>query len=93
MPSHSDKLKKAKMGAKMGGKKKSAQALFDKLKAMGYKQYGGSSEAVEKVLPGMTMGGPNNPDLVDMKMRMGKEIEYGYGGMVSKKKKKSKKKK
>ena len=92
MPSHSGKMKKAKMGGKMGGKKKSAQALFDKLKAMGYKQYGGSSDSVEKVLPGMMMGGPNNPDLVDMKMGMGKEIEYGYGGMVSKKKKSKKKK-
>lgn len=87
MPSHSGKMKKAKMG---GGKKKSAQALFDKLKAMGYKKAGGP---VEKILPGMMMGGPVNPDLVDMKMAMGKEIDYGYGGMVSKKKKKSKKKK
>ena len=89
MPSHSGKMKKAKMGAKMGGKKKSAQALFDKLKAMGYKEKGGP---VEKILPGMQMGGPNNPDLVEMKMAMGKEIEYGYGGMVSKKKKSKKKK-
>ena len=89
MPSHSGKMKKAKMGGKMGGKKKSAQALFDKLKSMGYKKAGGP---VEKILPGMMMGGPTNPDLVDMKMGMGKEIEYGYGGMVSKKKKSKKKK-
>lgn len=84
---------------------KGAQALFDKLKSMGYKKNGG-----EKILPGMQMGGPNKPDLVEMKMQMGGsgammnedlmkmtkggDYEYGYGGSVkSRKKKKSKKKK
>ena len=40
---------------------------------------------------GPVMGSMINPEL--SKAEMGKEYEYGYGGMVSKKKKKSKKKK
>jgi|TARA_R100001460_G_scaffold26549_11_gene53724 hypothetical protein len=83
---------------------KAAQALFDKLKSMGYKQAGGP---VEKILPGMQTGGPSNPDLVEMKMQMGGtgavmnedlmkmgkggDYEYGYGGSVKKKKGKKKK--
>jgi len=82
---------------------KAAQALFDKLKQMGYKKNGG-----EKILPGMQMGGPNEPDLVKMKMQMGGsgavvnedlmkmtkggDYEYGYGGSVKRKKKGKKKK-
>ena len=46
---------------------------------------------LKKMPGGGPMGSMINPEL--SKAEMGKEYEYGYGGMVSKKKKKSKKKK
>ena len=72
--------------AKKMGKDKSMSILQQMTK-------GGSmpTDVMELKQAKMGMGSMINPEL--SKAEMGKEYEYGYGGMVKKKKKKSKKKK
>lgn len=64
----------------MAEKKKGAQALFNKLKGMGYKKNGG-----ESLLNKMTYGGASMDmsDNLEKKMRSGSEtkrVVYGEGG-------------
>ena len=81
-------------------------AKGDMLKAL---MKSAGKDKVTKMLQKMTAGGPMPTDVTQLmkarmgtgsmidpelsKAEMGREYEYGYGGMVKKKKKKSKKKK
>jgi UDP-glucose 6-dehydrogenase len=79
-----EKLFKA-LAKKMG--KDKSMSILQKM------AYGGSSmpKDVTELVKSRMGGSMIDPEL--SKAEMGKEYEYGYGGMVSKKKKKSKKKK